>query len=303
MGSAAVVRRVLPFGLAVALMGFVLARIDWSAFRAQLGSMDLPSFAAFVSLFVLALLSADTFATASLYRRTIKGLAARDLWVIRGASYLPSLLNHHVGQAWLTYFLSRAYGVELATVAGTTVLSYASWAGCLLLIGAAALLGTDLAKAWLAVPFGAGVAYLILLALRPARLARVRLLAPLFDAGVRGHLEALAVRVPHAVVLFLGTWLPFWFFDVRVPLEVALRYMPVLMVAVTLPITPQGIGTRDALAATFFERFADGATREARLGVIAAATTTTLVALVLVEALLGLLLLGPAGRLMGRRQG
>jgi hypothetical protein len=145
------------------------------------------------------------------------------------------------------------------------------------------------------------MAYLAVLALHPAPLARIPLLKPLFAAGVRGHLIALVARLPHAVVLFFGTWLPFWFFEVHIPPGPALLYVPVLMVAVTLPITPQGIGTRDALAAAFFERFAPGDTSEARLGAIAAATTTTLVALLVVEALLGLILLGPAARLMGRR--
>jgi hypothetical protein len=138
---------------------------------------------------------------------------------------------------------------------------------------------------------GLGLSYLVLLAVRPAVLARTRLLAPLFEAGVSGHLVALAARLPHLVVLFLGTWLPFWFFDVPIPFGDALGTIPVLMVVVTLPLTPQGFGTRDVVAAVFFERFATGATHEARLAALAAATTSWGLAITVAEVALGLAML------------
>jgi hypothetical protein len=295
-------RRMLPFAIAIALMAVVMARIDWPTFVRYVERVNHVAFAAFVAVFVLALLSADTLATGWIYKRSIAELRLVDLWVVRGASYLPSMLNHHLGQAWLTYFLSKAYGTNIATVTGATLLSYASWAGCLLAIGCGAVLATDLPKGWLLLPLALGVGYLVLLKIRPTRLAQTRLLAPLFEAGVRGHLVALLIRVPHAAVLFAGTWLPFWFFDVRVPFGDALRYVPIVMVAVTLPITPQGFGTRDALAAAFFERYAQAPSEQERLAAVAAATTSTLVALLVCEGVLGLLLLRRAMRLMGRER-
>ena len=81
------------------------------------------------------------------------------------------------------------------------------------------------------------------------------------------------MRVPHFAVLFLGTWLPFFFFGVDVPFTQALVYVPIVMVAVTLPITPQGVGTRDVVAAWAFARFAQGDTPAAQTAAITAATT------------------------------
>jgi len=214
----------------------------------------------------------------------------REFWILRGASYLPSILNHHVGQAILTYYVSRRYGVSLARMAGGTLLVYASWMGCLLGAGAIAMVASG-RLLQPAVLVAAGVAYLVVIAWRPARLARVKLLAPLFEAGLGGHLLALVVRLPHFVVLFLGTWLPFAFFGVNIPLGAALLYVPILMVAVTAPITPQGVGTRDLVAATFFAGFAQGATPAEQAAAIAAATTSWAVAITLVQAVLGLLLL------------
>jgi hypothetical protein len=291
-------RRAVPFVIAIALMAVVLVRIDWNAFVANLLRVNYPAFLAFIVVFMVALLSADAFASAVIYRRTIAGLRFREFFVARGASYLPSLVNHHLGQAWLTYFLSRAYGVDIQRMAGGTLLVYASWAGCLGLLACIAFVAADLPVGWIAGTVPIGLMYLALLALKPARLANNRLLAPLFEAGVVGHLRAMAARLPHLVVLMLGTWLPFWFFGVRVPLTAALIYVPILVVGVTLPVTPLGLGTRDALATAFFERYAEGGTEAERLAAVAASTTATVVALLVVEAALGTLLLRRASRML-----
>jgi hypothetical protein len=224
------------------------------------------------------------------YRRTVAPVRFRDLWVLRGASYLPSILNHHVGQAVLTYYLSRRYKVSLARMAGGTLLVYASWAGCFLGAGAIAMMAAgEIVKPSLML--GAGVLYLAVIAWRPAPLARAKLLAPLFEAGLAGHLACLVVRVPHFLVLFLGTWVPFLFFGVDIPFTAALTYAPIVMMAATLPITPQGVGTRALVAVWAFDRFAPGATQEARAAAITAATTSFEVAFTLVEVAVGVLLM------------
>ena len=291
-------RSAAPFVVALALMAYVLARVEWHAFLARLRSVDYPAFVGFMAAFVLALLGADVLATVQVYRRSVGPVRFRDLLVVRGASYLPSLVNHHLGQAWVTYLLSQVYRVPLARVTGATLVVYASWGGCLLLLAVGGLASAGLPLAWTAAPLGLGVCYLVLLAIKPARVAQHRLVAPLFETGVRGHLEAMALRMPHVVVLFLGTWVPFRFFDVAVPFGAALRSVPVIMVAVTLPLTPFGLGTRDALAASFFEQYAVAGNHEQRLSALAAATTTTALTIVLIDVVLGLLLLRPAARLL-----
>ena len=284
------VRAVLPFVVSIALVVFVLARLDLRAFQQHLARVSAPSFVAFATVFVVSLCAADSLATVLVYRKSVAPIPFRDFFILRGASYLPSLLNHHIGQAFLTVALSRIHGVPLARVAGATLLVYASWMGSILGLSCIAILLGNKPLVWLAVPLGAGLLYLALLALRPAKLASIRLLAPLFEAGVRGHLWALAARVPHLVVLFLGTWIPFWFFDVKIPPASAFAFIPILMVAVTLPLTPQGFGTRDVLAATLLESFAAFPTKGERLAAIAASTTAWGVAITLVEIVFALVL-------------
>jgi hypothetical protein len=284
-------KKALPFAIALALIGFTVSRIDLRAFARNIAAVNAPAFLSFSAAFVFGLLTADAFASAIVYRRTVAPVTFREFWVLRGASYLMSILNHHVGQAFVTYYVSRTHRVSLARIAGATLLVYASWMGCLLLAGAAAMVlaGWPLFRPALAL--GAGVLYLVVIALKPAPLARIQFLAPLFEAGFVGHVVALVVRIPHFLVLFVGTWLPFWFFGVKIPLGAALAFVPIMMVAATLPITPQGVGTRALLAVTFFARYAPGATPEEQAAAIAASMTSFEVAFTMVEAVLGLVLL------------
>jgi hypothetical protein len=284
-------RTVLPFVVALVLVGFVLSRLDLHAFLVHLKRVSSPFFFPAVITFVIALCAADSFATVLVYRGSVANIRFRDFFILRGASYLPSILNHHLGQAFITLALARIHGVALARVAGATLLVYASWMGCILGLACIAILLVGKPLVWLAAPLGAGIVYLIILQIRPARLAQNRVLAPLFEAGVKGHLVALASRLPHLAVLFLGTWLPFWFFDVRIPVEAAFTYVPIIMVAVTLPLTPQGFGTRDVLAATFFEPYGPAGSQADRLAAIAACTTAWGIAITLVDIVFALALL------------
>lgn len=290
-------RRALPFVVAAALLTFVVVRLDLGAFRAALSRLQIVPFIGFTIAWVLVLLAADSFGSVAAYRVSAPNVRFGQFYLLRGASYLPGLVNHHLGQGFLTYMTARAFGVPLARVAGATLLSYAGWMGCLLGLATVALPIAGKPAAFLALPLGAGVVYLVILAIRPARLQRVGFLAPLFEAGIRGHVVALLARVPHLLVLVLGTWLPFFFFGVHIPLGSALLFMPIVLVAVTLPLTPQGFGTRDALCVTFFAQFASGATGAERGAQIAACTTTWGVTASLVTALVGLACTRPAARL------
>src|SRR6185503_12615342 len=108
-------------------------------FVRQLGRANYAGLFVFATAITFSLLAADTFATVGIYRRIVCPISFRQLFVLRAASYLPSLLNHHVGQAWLTYFLAKVYRAPIWRVAGATLLTYATTLGCLLLFGVLAV--------------------------------------------------------------------------------------------------------------------------------------------------------------------
>jgi hypothetical protein len=293
----------VPFAIALGLVGYLLQRLDLRALLGHLRSVNYPAFLAFVALFTVTNLAADALATAFVYRRTVAPVKTGEFLLIRGASYLPSMLNHHVGQAWLTWYMSRAYNAPLLRVTGATLLVYATTFGSLFLLGGMALCLDPHPQLWLVAVVGigivGGVVYLAVIRAAPSFLTRRQVLAPLFDAGVAGHLTALALRLPHVTVLFLGTWLPFWFFDVRIPATAALAYVPVLMVVQALPITPQGVGARDVFAYHYFSQYGPGGV-EHQQAAVAAATLSFAATIVLTQILFSLLLMRRALKALNR---
>ena len=295
-------RRALPFALAAALVGYVLSSLDLHAFVHQLGAIDYAGFLGFTLVIVVATLVFDAVATGYIYRAVLGPIRFRELVLLRGASYLPGLVNHHVGQAWMTYFLSRAYGAQVWRTAGATLLVYATTIAALVLTGALSLVVDPGRFTWLpaviAIAVAAGLVYLVVIAARPMFLRRV-LTAPLLDVGVAGHLKALALRAPHIAILFLSAWVPLRFFGVDVPLGDALALVPPLLVLIALPITPQGVGTRDALAVQMFARYAVGSPEQQRAAVVAT-TLTWVVAMTLMQVAIALVCHRAAHRLIAR---
>jgi Lysylphosphatidylglycerol synthase TM region len=296
-------RRLLPISTAILLVGFVLSRLDFPAFWGAVRSTHYVAFFLFTFGFNVVLLAADVFATAEVYQSTVCPVRYRELFLIRAASYLPSLLNHHVGQAWLTYFMAKVYKASLWRVAGATLLVYATTFGCVYLLGLAALPFNHGRVAWLTPTVlaigAAAIGYGLVLALKPAFLRARQAPSVLLDAGVRGHAVAIAYRLPHILVLFVGTWVPFLFFGVEVPLTDALAYIPVLMLVTALPITPQGVGTRDVVALGLLARYAPG-TPEQQAGAVAATTLSWACALTLVQAGLSPLFMRRAQKMLDR---
>lgn len=293
-------RRLMPFAIALALLAWVGARLDVDAFLEALGHTNPWLYAGFGVAFTLALLWADSFATAGVYRAVVADVTTLDVFVVRGASYLPSLVNYHVGQAWLTWFVARHKGASLWRMSGATLVVYATTFGALWAVG---LVGGVLAwerVPWLApIVLGIGVLallYLAVIALRPASLRGRPLLAPLFELGVAGQLLHFARRLPHVGVLFAGTWIPFELFGVHVPPAEALALVPVIMLVVALPLTPQGIGTRDMVAVSLLAGFHGAEDAAAREAAVVASTLSWGVLLTLVQLPLGLALMTAARR-------
>jgi hypothetical protein len=295
-------RRALAIVAAVALVAWVLTRIDFEKFRSAIGRADHAGFVAATLVFTLALLATDSLATAWVYRRTLCPVRFGEIFVLRGASYLPSLLNHHVGQAWLTWFAARVYRAPLARTLGATLVVYATVLGALVCIASASLpLARRVSMPWLtplvAASVAAGAVYLVVLVAARASLRRRQATAVLAELGPLGHLAALAWRLPHVLVLFAGTWMPFWFFGVPIPLADALALVPALMLIAALPLTPQSVGTRDALAIELFSQYATG-TADERAATIAAATLSWAVTLTLIQAVLSPLLMRRAQHML-----
>jgi hypothetical protein len=296
-------RRFLPFVVAAALLAWVLVGIDWGEFADALTRVNILAFTAFGLVFMLALLLADAFAIAGVYRATVGSVTTTDIFVIRGASYLPTFLNYHVGVAWMTWFVAKVMRTSLWRMSGVTLIVYATTFGALYAFGVVgAVLAGDRIPGLLPPIIGIGIAaigYLAVLAWKPKALAERRLLAPLFETGVGGQLVLFARRLPHVGVLFVGTWVPFELFHIHIPTAEAFALIPVLMFVLALPLSPQGFGTRDAAAVLLFSGL-HGGDPDAAHSAIAACTLSMGVLYTLFQLPLSLVLMSIARKRYGQ---
>ena len=98
-------------------------------------------------------------------------------------------------------------------------------------------------------------------------------------------------------MLFVGTWVPFEFFGVHIPVEQAFALIPVILLVLAFPITPQNFKTRDAVTLFLLTSFYDGTPAAARAA-IAASTISWGVLLTLIQLPLSLALMAAARKRM-----
>ncbi|HKA89443.1 MAG TPA: lysylphosphatidylglycerol synthase domain-containing protein [Haliangiales bacterium] len=292
-----------PWLVAAVIFVWLFRIVPFSKLVEALANAPLGAFVALTLAYVWVNLCADTFATWATFHRALPEvpLTYRETLVMRGATYLLAVVHYGAGQGGLAYFLNRRHGVEVARTAGTVMLVMGVNVVVVAMCAFVGILAGGAPEAaalrWVVLAFAAGFpAYLLVIALRPRFLARVRLLQPLFQAGLRGHAVAIAARLPHMAVLVGGNFAAMHLFGVTPPLGKALVLLPIVFVLAVLPISPSGLGTAQAAAVTLFAEFAHGATLDDRRAAVAAYSLGLQFLALIVQAALGVVFLRRATR-------
>jgi Lysylphosphatidylglycerol synthase TM region len=262
-------RQWLPWLAAVALLTWLTSRVPVDALRAALRHGSYLPLALYVLFETLAILPLDVFAT----REALSIVAVRrgfsELFLLRGATYLLGLLSYVAGQGGVGVYLARS-GVRASRAAGAMLFLMISNGIVLVVIAALGLLAdlpVDRRDLLLGLIFGALagiVVYMAVIAARPRWLAGRPAFAPLFEAGVGGHLRAAAARLPHLLLMAALQWGAYLVWGIPIPFWRSLALMTVVLLVAALPITPSGLGTSQVLQVLFFSPWAAGADAAAR---------------------------------------
>jgi hypothetical protein len=288
-------KQLLPWLLAVCLVGYLLYTIPKEELWAALQRAHLVYLIAVVIYAILGSLVADSWATARVFSWFLTPVGFGELLPVRAATYLMAILNYHLGQAGLVYFVyrrSRERQVSLAAITGVILMILGTVLLLLTLFSVAGVVTTSDAQirryGWVPAAVGAGaLVYFFVLTLKPRWLANRQLLAPLFAAGVLGHLKATLVRIPHVAVVVTGHLFAMRCFDVVVPLSIGLIYIPLLLLLASVPITPLGLGTMQLAAVHLFAGYAPGSEAARRASVLGYSLSLASLAMV-TQATLGL---------------
>lgn len=256
-------RRWLPWLAALAILAFLVREVRLDALREAFRHGAWLALSAYIVLETLVALPADALGTRTALAAAGVPRPWSDVLLARGASYVLGLISYVAGQGGMGFYLART-GVPAGRSAGAVLLLMIANGIVLVLLGAAGLaieldrlegVRTDLLLLLIAAAFAGTLAYLIMIAVRPRRLERYSLLAPLFEAGVGGHLRAILARFPHMLLLAALHWGAFRIWGIPVPPARGLALNPIVLLVAALPVTPGGLGTTQALQVLFFSPY------------------------------------------------
>jgi hypothetical protein len=293
------VSRLAPYCIAILALAWVFHTTDLHKLKEALERANLTLFVLFSAAILVANCAADTFAMHRVFGWFGCHVRYRELFVIRASTYLLAVINYHVGQAAIVGYLYRARRVPLLRATGWILFIIGVNVGTLFLLASAgAWKATGVLSFLHIIPIATiagALVWAVLLSLKPAVLADRRVLQPLFEMGVMGHLRGVLVRLPHVGVLMVWHVVSLRMFGVHVPVLDALLYLPIYFATSSLPINVNGLGAAQLVAIAFFAPYA-GDMAAGRAAVTAYSLGTSLVSIFL-QLGLGLVCLRPATKL------
>ena len=270
-------RAAAPWLVATAILAYFATTVPLQEATDALQRVSVVPFLLLAVAYVAAQLTTDALSLWTGFRVALatESVSYRDVLVMRGASYLLTLIHFGAGQGGVAYFLHRYRGITIARAASALILT----TGAFLLVivtAAAAGLAAGAVPAYTElriVAYGLIAAvpgYLAIIAMRPAFLTRWALLRPLFDAGVVGTLSVVCARCLHVAVLIATHFVTMRLFGIDVPISAALAGLPVVFMVGAIPVSPSGLGTSQAAAMALFASYAPGADADAQRAVVLA---------------------------------
>jgi hypothetical protein len=265
----------LPWLIGFLILAALLTRIPFSDLRQALARGPWLLLGVYAIVQVLITLLADGYATRISLAVTGVNWRLGKVLVTRGTTYLLGLVNYALGQGGIGYYLYRD-GIRADRVTGIVLFMLIINFGLICCLAALGVVAHGLAHyphiISLAVLFLflLTIFYLTIIALAPKALQRFRGLAPLWQAGVSGHLIAAAGRLPHLCILVLGHWGALRLWGIALPLDQAIILIPIVLVIAALPLTPVGLGTTNAAQVICFSPYAPYATPETRAAAVLA---------------------------------
>ena len=269
------VRSLGPWLLASLVLAFLIVRVTFASLRTALSRGPAGILISYVSIQVMLTLVADTLATrASLSCLGLK-LSFAETLMMRGASYLLGLINYGLGQSGIAYYLSKR-GVKSMLAIGAVLFTIVT---TLLALVVVALMGASFissgttgtyARTAILMSLVGVCGYLGVLKVVSRRYIHNSLTVPLVEAGVAGHLWATVTRLPHVLVLVAGHWGAMYLWGIVVPFAEGFGLIALTLLVAALPISPNGLGTTQAVQVLFFSQYAKATVSDDRAAILLA---------------------------------
>lgn len=266
--------------MAVAIFAYLFHLYPPQKIWESLQFVRLSTFIPFAIGYFFLIFFADTFALTRLLKRFGFAIHVKDLVAARGVTYLLMILNYAAGQAAFAYYLKRTHRIplwEAFSLFFFIAFIDLYWVITLAFAGSFFLnfniAGIELKKfVWIV----AAIAYIIfilnLLFWRGPLYKKIEsknwraihwirkkdIFRLLKEAKISDYLKLAFLRIPIHISLIVSMYIVLKTFDVFVPFIQLLGNIPLVILTGTIPITPGGLGTTNAVMVELLKPYLKG---------------------------------------------
>lgn len=270
------VSALLPWGLGLSILIYLVRHIPFEEVvlgfsQIKWGWFFLASFGYF-----LVVLYGDALGLYYFFKRFVSPVSYSEVLHVRGRSFLISIVNYLLGQAALAYYVKKHYRASLSLAFGAV--SFVTVMDLMLTLTSGLLaLSVTTTKTPLSISGGMLRFLVVLLWASYAlwawfwsrltketfeKLDRFYILHRIFshsvflifrEAKLKDYVYLFLLRLPVLFVVIGGLNLAFYSFGASLPWADVYLFHPIVLLVSSVPITPAGLGTSQALMMEFFE--------------------------------------------------
>lgn len=260
-------KRLVPFAVASVILAYLFHQIDARECLDTLRTADLSMYLPWLLAFILITFLLDTQYLAVMLRRFRYPIAWKDALGIRGVTYLLMTVDYTVGMGALIYYLKKNLSIPVMRSTGLMgffnaitqkTLVYMSTIGLILLWPPSPLLRNFL---YFCVGFVVlDLLFIVALKKMPSRgfmlrIKNLNLLRVFHEASWSSYGVLILWRSVY-YALFIGFFhVALRAFHLEVPFTALLAYVPIILLVISMPITPCGFGTAQAAMLYLFKEY------------------------------------------------
>ncbi len=275
------IKHLIPWLVAAAIFVYLFHLYPPSQVWEALKYVNLLAFAAFSLFYFFFIFVIDSWVMQRVITKFSHEVRFRDIFAARGATYLIMVLNYPASQAAFAYYLKRKYGIPIFQALGIFIFIVVidlMWIITLALAGSLFqeydIAGVDLVHIVRTVAAVAYIALFLWLAFWrrwPEKLIGRHVSVPLLDrlrrrkvfhifdrACVKDYLVTALQRTPIHFTIIISMYVVLLTFDAHIPFTKILGNVPIVFFIGTLPITPGGLGTTNALMVELLHGYLTG---------------------------------------------
>jgi len=279
------IRNLIPWLVAAGIFGYLFHHYPPSQIWKSLQYVPLIPFLLFSVGYFFWIYFADVASILYILKRFHYPIRFRELFPVRGVSYLLMILNYAAAQAGFAYYLKRTHKIPIFEVLGflffiaiidiywiitlaffgsffqenivqnislnTIIQSMAIFAYALLFLNF--LFWHERLSRWIGVrPHW-----------KPIRWLHSKKIFRVFkEASLADYFRFALIRAPIHLTLITSFYILFKIFQINIPFLIVLGKLPIVMLVGVIPITPGGLGTSNMAIVEFFKPYVHGSILE-----------------------------------------